>query len=266
MKGVNVKWWSGLALVALLGGCASPPQKTAEEIAAEEKGESLPGTALLYMETEPGSHQSYTARMFVNSHYLHMADSRSPMDYILFDRKEKVIYSVNADDQTIFEIHAKPVDIEPPIVIDYVEESQFSSAIPKIEGRHATHYRYTVNGKRCYDAVVTPPSFLPDVREALIEFRTILAGEHASTLANTPRDMLNACDLAVNVFDANKHYSHGLPIREWGSDGYQRFLKDYRGDFTVQQEVLSLPEGYRHYSLDKPLPAREETHKVSTGK
>jgi len=265
MTGVSVKWWLGLVLVTLLGGCASQPQKTAEEIAAEEKGESLPGTVLLYIETEAGSDQSYTARMFVNANYLHMADSRAPMDYILFDRKAKVIYSVNADDQTVFEIHAKSLDIEPPIRIDYVEESQPSSAIPKIQGRHATHYRYTVNGERCYDAVVTPPGFLPEVREALMEFRAILAAEHASTLANTPRDMLDACDLAVNVFDANRHYSHGLPIREWGADGYQRFLKDYQGKFTVLQKVLSLPEDYRHYSLDNPLPASEETREGSAG-
>jgi len=117
MTGVSVKWWLGLVLVTLLGGCASQPQKTAEEIAAEEKGESLPGTVLLYIETEAGSDQSYTARMFVNANYLHMADSRAPMDYILFDRKAKVIYSVNADDQTVFEIHAKSLDIEPPIRI-----------------------------------------------------------------------------------------------------------------------------------------------------
>lgn len=258
MTGVSVKWWLGLVLVILLGGCASQPQKTAEEIAAEEKGESLPGTVLLYIETEAGSDQSYTARMFVNANYLHMADSRAPMDYILFDRKAKVIYSVNADDQTVFEIHAKSLDIEPPIRIDYVEESQPSSAIPKIQGRHATHYRYTVNGERCYDAVVTPPSFLPEVREALMEFRAILAAEHASTLANTPRDMLDACDLAVNVFNANRHYSHGLPIREWGADGYQRFLKDYQGKFTVLQKVLSLPEGYRHYSTGDVMPETNE--------
>lgn len=259
MTGSALKWLSGLALVALLGGCATPvPQKSPAEIAAdieaEKKGESLLGNAMLYIETEAGTNQSFSLYMFVNPNFLQMSDSRSPTDFVLFDRKKKVIYSVNSDDKTIFEIHAKPVDIEPPIALDYVETSQPSSAIPKIDGRQATHYRYTMNGKLCYDAVVTPPGFLPDVREALMEFRTILAGEHASTLGGTPEDMLDACDLAVNIFEVNRHYAHGLPIREWGNGGYQRFLKDYQADIRVLKKILTLPAGYRHYSLDTPLP------------
>lgn len=258
MTGSRLVCWAGLTLVVLLGGCATlvPQKSPAERLAdkeAAERGESLAGNAMLYIETDAGSGQSFSLYMFVNPNFLHMSDSRSPKDYVLFDRKKKVIYSVNSDDKTVFEIHAKPVDIDSPIELNYVETSQPSSAIPKINGRQATHYRYTVNGKHCYDAVVTPPSFLPDVRKALIEFRTVLAGEHASTLNNTPRDMLDACDLAVNIFDVNDHYAHGLPIREWGNGGYQRFLKDYQADTRVMQKLLTVPEGYRHYSLDIPL-------------
>ena len=254
MKLVHGIGWTALTLLVVLAGCASPPQKTRAEIEAEARGESLPGTVLLYVVTEAGTSQSYTMRMFVNRNYLHMADSRAPRDYILFDRRAKVIYSVNADDETVFEIHAKSIDIEPPIAIDYVETSQPSSAIPKIDGRQATHYRYTVNGERCYDAVVTPEGFLPSVREALVEFRSILAGEHASTLGSTPREMLDACDLAVNIFEATRHYSHGLPIREWGNGGYQRFLRDYQDGVGIPREVLTLPEGYRHYSVGGESP------------
>ena len=278
MAGSHLKWWAGLALIALLGGCAtSAPQQSPAEIAAdleaEKNGESLLGNAMLYIETEAGANQSFSMYMFVNADFLHMADSRSPKDYVLFDRKKKVIYSVNADDKTVFEIHAKPVDIAPPIELNYVETSQPASAIPKIDGRQATHYRYTANGELCYDAVVTPPSFLPDVRKALMAFRSILAGEHASTLGGTPEDMLDACDLAVNVFEVNRHLAHGLPIREWGNGGYQRFLKDYQADIRVMQKILTLPEGYRHYSLGTPLSevpmpvvkADEETDKTPAG-
>ncbi len=252
----HVKWWMGLALLTLLGGCATTPQEpplTLADIEAEKNGESLAGFALLYVEKEAGTKRLFTTRVFVNRNFMQMSDSRSPMDYILFDRKKQVIYSVNSEDETVFEIHKKSIDIDSPIALNYVETSQPSSAIPKIEGRSATHFSYTANGKKCYDAVVTHKSFMPDVRKAMMDFRSILAAEHASTLGNTPIDMLDACDLAVNVFDANRHFEQGLPIREWGNGGYQRFLKDYQVDMRVNQEALTLPKNYRHYSLDEPL-------------
>lgn len=252
----NGKWWTGLALVALLGGCATTPQEpplTLADIEAEKNGESLEGIALLYEETEAGTHRPFATRIFINRLFMHISDSRSPADYILFDRKKQVIYSVNTEDETIFEIHKKSIDIDPPIPLNYVEVSQPSNAIPKIDGRSATYFSYTANGKKCYNAVVTHETFMPDVRKAMKNYRSILAAEHASTLAGTPLDMLDACDLAVNIFEANRHYAVGLPIREWGNGGYQRFLKDYQFGLRVSQKVLTLPENYRHYSLDQPL-------------
>lgn len=252
----HVTCLAGLTLTVLLTACATTPQEpvlTMADIEAEKNGESLEGIALLYVETEAGTQRPYTTRIFVNRLFMHISDSRSPTDYILFDRKKQVIYSVNAEDETVFEIHKKALTIEPPITLDYVEISQPSSAIPKIEGRSATHFSYTANGKKCYDAVVAHETFMPDVRKAMTNFRSILAAEHASTLGGTPVDMLDACDLAVNVFETNRHYAVGLPIREWGNGGYQRFLKDYQFGLRVLQKVLTLPENYRHYSLDEPL-------------
>lgn len=243
---------AGVALLmGLLSACAglSKPADESDTVADE----SRPGVAMLFVESEPGQSQSFTSRMFVNPRYLHMNDSRAPQDFILFDRKERVIYSVNSEDKTVFEIHAKPVTVKPPIAIDYTEESQPSSAIPKVDGREAIHYRYLANGARCYDAVSLGGDFLPDVVQAMREFRTVLAGEHASTLERIPRDLLDPCDLALNIFYSTRHLEHGFPLREWGVNGYQRFLKTYYPDFTVEREVLTLPEGYRHYTAENAV-------------
>ena len=178
-----------------------------------------------------------------------MRESRGDKDFMLFDRATQTIYSVNSANQTIFEIKPKAIDIQPPIAIDYTETSQPSSAIPKIQHMQATHYRYDANGEHCYDAVTMPLEFLPVVVEAMKEFRLVLAGEHASTLDNIPNDMQDACDLAVNVFHAAKHYEHGLPIREWDRKGYQRFLKDYKTAVFMDPKEYELPEGYKRYSI-----------------
>ncbi len=239
-------------LVGLLTACAglSKPKAPATDAADVTQEESQPGVAMLFVESEPGQPGTFTSRMFVNARYLHMNDSRAPQDFVLFDRKARVIYSVNNEDETVFEIHAKPVPTTPPIPIDYTEESQPSSAIPKVDGRAAVHYRYLANGKRCYDVVSLGGDFLPDVLAAMREFRTVLAGEHASTLDRIPREMLDPCDLALNVFYSTRHLQHGFPLREWSPDGYQRFLKTYYGDFSVEREVLTLPAGFRHYTAE----------------
>jgi hypothetical protein len=252
LKGLSI-----VVLLAMLGACATPVEKTepepAADAAAEAPMESAPGTMMIFVDREAGSDQPFTTRIFVNPGFMHISDSRSPEDFILFDRKTQTIHSVTMADKTVFDIGPKPVTIDPPIAIKYEEESQPSSAIPKIDGQQANHYRFNVNGQHCYDAVVMPEDFLPDVLKAMREFRTVMAGEHATTVDQTPPEMLDACDLALNVFEPIRHMAHGLPIREWDRKGYQRFLKDYRKGLTVPLEVLALPKDFRHYSIGDVL-------------
>lgn len=246
-------------LVASLGACSGLFVKPKTE--AELKAEA--GTLLILKERESGSPE-FTSRIFVNEGYLHMSDARSPADFVLFNRKEQTIYNVNQEDKTIMVIRNKPVNIEPPIALDYQEESQPSGAIPKIDGREATHYRYMANGKHCYDAVTLPKDFMPDVTAALREFRQVLAGEHATTVNAIPRDLLDACDLSVNIFHATKHMDNGLPIREWDRQGFQRFMKDYRTGIVPGKGTLDLPKDFERYSVGDILvkqPAGESAMK-----
>jgi hypothetical protein len=243
-----------------LSACAPKPL-TKEELAAQAKAEAEaekarqeePGVLLMLVEREAGSPQSFNTRLFVNKSYMHISDDRSPSDYILFDRRKQTIYNVTSGDKTIFVIRPKPVDIEPPIEIKYEEESQPSSAIPKIDGNQASHYRIMVNGEHCYDTVVLPEDFMPEVLGAMREFRQVLAGEHATTVNTMPRDVMDACDLAINVFEPTRHMSHGLPIREWDRNGYQRFLKDYRTNVAAPEGMLTLPDDFRRYSVGDVL-------------
>lgn len=247
------------SLFLWLIGCAGQQTKTKtdkEEASSqaaqdEDTEKGIKGTLLIFTEREAGSNtESFTTRLFVSRDYLHMSDSFSPADFVLFNRSEKKIYSVTQDDKSIFVINNKPHNITPPIKIAYEGKSQPSSAIPKIDGRQATHYRFFVNNKHCYDSVVLGEEFLPDVLAAMREFRQVLANEHASTVNRMPVDTLDACDLAVNIFHATQHMENGLPIREWDRRGYQRFLKDYRESVSVPEEIFVLPKDFRQYSLE----------------
>lgn len=215
---------------------------------------SAPGSLLIMMESNEGT-ATFTTRIFVNEGYMHMSDTRSPADYMLFNRQEKTIYNVTSEDKTILVIRDKPVNVDSPIKLDYQEESQPSGAIPRINGMQATHYKYIANGKHCYDSVVMPKDFMPDVLAAMREFREVLAGEHATTVDRTPKELLDACDLSVNIFHATQHMDHGLPIREWDRHGYQRFLKDYRENMEAAEGTFDLPKDFERYSVGDVLAA-----------
>jgi len=251
-----------LLLLVWLSGCATVSQQTEQESGVSSskstssesaKKDEIKGTLLIFSEREPGS-ESYTSRVFVSKKYMHISDSYAPADFILFNRENKTIYNVTQEDKLIFVIHNKPQHIESPIKINLREESEPSAAIPKVAGRQARHYRLFVNGKRCYDSVVLGEDFLPDVLAAMREFRLVLANEHATTVNAIPKDMLDACDLSINVFNPIKHMEHGLPIREWDTRGYQRFLKDYREGVTEPASVFELPKDFQQYTA-KDVPS-----------
>lgn len=207
------------------------------------------GVFIMFSEREEAGTPLFRSRMFINNKYVYMEDDRFPNDFLLFDRGNQTIYSVTEANKTIFVIKPKDIKDKSPIEITYKEESQPSSAIPKVSGHKATHYRYFANGKHCYDAVTLEKTFLPEAVAALKEYRQVLAGEHASTVHAMPADTHEACDLALNIYYASKHLDTGLPLREWDQRGYLKFMVDYRLDFEFDEKKLKLPEGYNEFSV-----------------
>lgn len=243
--------FSGLILVA---GCQTGPQGSDGSGYNEPaKDPKTNGVMMFFSEREPGS-ELFGSRMFVSKKVLYIDDDVVPNDFLLFDRESQTIYSVNSADKSVFVIKPKKVTIEPPIEIDYQEESQPSGAIPKVSGVKATHFKYKANGKHCYDAVTTEKEFLPDVSKALTEFRDVLAGEHATSVHRTPKDLLDPCDLAVNIFHASMHLKNGVPLREWDQRGFLKFLVNYKENFDIKPEKLVIPEEYRRFSVDNQIP------------
>ncbi|HEY5602698.1 MAG TPA: hypothetical protein VIM41_06285 [Gammaproteobacteria bacterium] len=241
-------WFLILCFVATLSACESMAPAAGGAANADNAIDKNLGVLLVYSEREQGGGELFTSRTFVNAGYIYMNDDRIPDDYLLFDRGKQTIYSVTHGNRTIFVIKPWEIKGKPPIEINYEAQSQASSAIPKVSGRTATHYRYNVNGEHCYDAVTLEETFLPDVVKALQEYRQVLAGEHARTVHTMPPETQDACDLALNIYYAGKHLETGLPLREWDQRGFLRFMLDYRVDFKFDEEKLKLPADYKEYS------------------
>ncbi|MBI3775059.1 MAG: hypothetical protein HY273_05815 [Gammaproteobacteria bacterium] len=235
---------TALFTVCVLGisGCATEALQEAEPVVDTSKV----GVSLLYAEKETGSSES-ALRLFVNAEFIRIDDQTAPNDYILFDRKKRTIYNVMTAEKSVSIISPRAVTAASPIPIAYTEEKNESAAITRgAENTKGYYYKFFANGVACYNVVVAE-DFLPDVVKAFAEFRTVLAGEHATALGNLPPDRLDACDLALNIFYPARHLEFGFPVREWNDKGYSKFLREARHGVIIDPALLTIPADYARY-------------------
>lgn len=241
---------AGVLLGSFILTACETTQGQKKSAAPSELGDDY-GVLIAYSERERAGTEAYRSLWYVNKNYMYVSDDRAPNDFLLFDRKKRTIYSVTRANKTVFVIKPKDIKRKAPIEINYVSESQPSSAIPQVSGRVATHYRYNANGKQCYDAVTLEKEFLPEVVEVLREFRQVLAGEHASTVHSMPADTHDPCDLALNIYHADQHLETGLPLREWDQKGFLKFMVNYKLNYKMDTSKFEIPADYNEFSVGK---------------
>ncbi len=204
-------------------------------------------TMVLYQVTEPGG-EPYSSRLIVSPRFLRMDDGDADSNFVLFDRKRNIIYSVTHSDRTVLEIHAQPVAVESPIPLDRTHTRMpTEEALPAVAGRVPQQHRLSVNGEQCYEMVAVE-GLLSDVVAALAAFRTVLAGEGARILTEVPADMQDPCDLALNIYAPTWQLQFGLPIQERDMLGKGQLLLDFSTDYPLDAALYSLPKGYQNYA------------------
>ncbi len=212
-------------------------------------GAEVESMMLLYKAKEQGV-APYTSRILVTKHFVRMDDGVDDGDYLVFDRKSRMISSVTHDDQTVFEIPPREVNVESPVPLklrtEVVEPEQTP---PKVAGQTPEHRKFYVNDSLCY-SVVTVPVLMGDAVEALRDFRRVLAGEHAKTLPRIPADMQEPCDMALNTFAPDWQLKFGMPLQEWDEKGNGQMLVDFTQGFMVDEALFGLPKDYKHYDTN----------------
>jgi hypothetical protein len=242
-----------IILITILGlvACSDSEQpESSKPQATVEKGQPTDteqATVLLFQEKEQGV-PPYGSRVIVTADYLRMDDGYDQGDFLLYDRKTRKIYSVAKEDETVLEIAYHPVDIQPPYELNLVTHTQSDESAPTIAGQKAIHTIFSVNSKRCFDAV-SIPGVLDDAASALGEYATALAGEQARNLFKTPVEFQDPCMLSNLIFHTDQHFTPGFPIQEWSYNGYSRELMDYHLGFPVKRELFVLPADYQRYQL-----------------
>lgn len=222
---------------------------------AGKRAVSDKATVLQYREF-PHGRTPYLSRLLVTREYLRFDDGHAADDYLLYDRRNRTIYSVDHEDRTVLVIPPRPVTVKPPIPLKLGERQSPMDDAPDVGGHRAIHYTFYANGKRCGD-VMAVPGLLSDVRKALIAYRRTLAGQQAADMDKTPLSMQTACSLADLIFAPTRMLDHGLPVIEWRPDGDRKELLDYRRHVSVPPTLFRLPPAYRYYAIgpDGMVPA-----------
>jgi hypothetical protein len=207
-------------------------------------------TKIDFVEQEKGI-EPYKVRLVVSSDFLRFDDGESSDGFILYNRKNKIIYNVNDEDETIMEIHPKRKSVVSPIKLKNRDKkiAELTDA-PKINNTIPVKYDFTTNDVVCF-GIVSVNGLLPMATKALREFQQALADDSTFTMNNIPADMHDGCALSMNTFTATRHLKYGFPIHFWSPNGYSRSLVEFDEDFKSDEKLFILPEKYKKFTVDE---------------
>ena len=206
---------------------------------------------LVYRVTEPAG-EPYISRILVTEDFLRMDQGQEDDGFILLDRKQEVIYSVNGDDRTILQLDPERGERTLPPGMQLQARIIKGQEMPTLPGRKTEYWGFYVNGELCRSAVVAP-ELMPGAVRAYGEYLELLAFQHYATQAEVPAELQDSCDQAVYIFEPLAVLIKGLPLREWGKQGVWELI-DYREEFKVSSTGFVLPEDFQRI----PLRERQE--------
>jgi hypothetical protein len=202
---------------------------------------------LLYEEKEAGT-DSYPIRMIITDDFVRSDDGIDDGAYFLFDRKEKVLYSVLPENQRMLVLVQARLASDLPETLEFDIDVQPDRTAPSIQGHQVYSYTLTADDQVCQNATVVP-GLLEGAVKAIGEVRTLLSGRQFRDLEKTPKEFRTPCFLANYVYASGENLEHGLPIQESNNDGLSRILIDFDANFEADAALLELPEGYRQFTM-----------------
>lgn len=205
----------------------------------------MQATVLYYRISEPGI-DPYLSRWLITDSFLRIDEGDVADNFILFDRRKHLVSSVVNGDRTVLDIPKRAVDRKPAKSLKQESRTVRDDKLPVVDGKKPIYRELYINDSLC-SSVVSVEKLLPDVVNALREYRQVMAGEHAKNMDNTPAELQQPCELSLYIFNPLWTLERGLPIQEWDTQGKAQVLLDYKTGETVDAALFNLPEGYRHY-------------------
>jgi len=201
--------------------------------------------SFVYEEKESGAELA-NVRYLVSKLFLRIDDGNLNSDFLLLDRKNKIIYNVNHDDESIMVIRSHKWT-EPKFPFAVKEHRKVLDDAPEVAGKKIMDYSKIADNKLCHQLQILPDVYAEEL-QAFIEYQDVLSGQQTRILHNTPEELHTPCLLVDQVYNAGSYYQIGLPIQEFHSRGYVKRLVDYRR-IKVKAEWSILPAGFKRYSI-----------------
>ncbi|VAW58703.1 hypothetical protein MNBD_GAMMA08-751 [hydrothermal vent metagenome] len=210
-------------------------------VSASAKG--IKSLVLFYDEIEQGVGVQ-NMRYIINENYLRIDDGKDNADFILFDVKQKIIFSINHEDQTILKIENNSWQ-RPQLSFEVDIKQQLMPGAPKVFNQAVYSYVVNANDMACTQVSFVKDKYLKDM-QVLYLYQQVLSGQQVATLKNTPKDMHTPCFLIDQVYHAGEYYKLGLPIHISYSRGYEKFLKSFK-EMELDKSLFIKPEKYEEY-------------------
>ncbi len=222
----------------------------AESLSAKPEEKLLDGYQLLYVEREPGV-DDYNVTLLISDRYIRVDDGGDKSGFIVYDDKEKIIYSVSHTNQSVLVINQHPFSAADSPVKAEVEYMQLADA-PTVSGKEIYNYRVHVADEAedtCLEVQLVE-NILPDARVLLQNYQTVIAGQQVLLTDNKLSEMQTGCYFLDQIYNTGAYYEKGLPIQEWHSNERSKILTSY-DRVHVETDKFIIPEKYKTFSVDK---------------
>ena len=234
-------------LLVLSAGISAQTKKDGEEV-----------YKLSYLEREPGTDE-YEVTMLISSRYIRVDEEGESSGFIVYDDKDKVIYSVSHHDKSVLVIKEyvfSPADLPVKAKIEYLPLAD----APMVSGKNVFNYRVYINENNskgeteneseetCIEIQLVE-NLLPEVRAILQNYQKVISGQQVKMADNKITDIQTACYYIDQIYNTGAYFEKGLPIQEWHSNESSKILTGYK-KVTVASDKFKIPQEYRQFSID----------------
>ncbi len=245
-----------LSISILLLACVFSHDSVSEVIVKTGEEKVLVVTKLSYLEREPGI-DNYGVTMLISDRYIRIDEDGEASGYIIYDDKEKIIYSVSYSDKSVLVIKEDTFSSESSPVKWFTEYLPLADA-PQIAGKHIFNYHVFVkqiDNESGKDSEVScmkiqlVEGLLPKVSKILQNYQKVISGQQVKMSGNKVTEMQPPCFYVNQIYNEGRYYEKGLPIQEWHSNDRFKILTSYKST-EVERSKFLIPENYKQFSMD----------------